>query len=148
MEQFNAYAQWLHSIIDPDKILLSIRDAARAGNVTDAQVRYWIKSGYLKTVKADNGAIKLPFTQIGSIRMIKSFLDEGYTLSGAAQKTEENKDINRSIHHLLSAGIQNIEHHDDKTVFDLGPLEDEPEKHVFGVETPEKVTYIIKEVSN
>ncbi|KRN81031.1 MerR family transcriptional regulator [Ligilactobacillus acidipiscis] len=144
MDKLQNFSDWLHDIIKPDNILLSIRDAARASNVTDAQVRYWIKNGYLRTVKADNGAIKLPYNQIASIRMIKFFLDDGYTLSGAAKKTQENKDIARSIRHLVFSSIHNIEKHGNKTIFDLGPIDEDPEKHIFGIETPEKITYVIK----
>lgn len=144
MDKLQNFSDWLHDIIKPDNILLSIRDAARASNVTDAQVRYWIKNGYLRTVKADNGAIKLPYNQIASIRMIKFFLDNGYTLSGAAKKTQENKDIARSIRHLVFSSIHNIGKQGNKTIFDLGPIDKDPEKHIFGIETPEKITYIIK----
>lgn len=144
MDKLQNFSDWLHDIIKPDNILLSIRDAARASNVTDAQVRYWIKNGYLRTVKADNGAIKLPYNQIASIRMIKFFLDDGYTLSGAAKKTQENKDIARSIRHLVFSSIHNIEKQGNKTIFDLGPIDEDPEKHIFGIETPEKITYVIK----
>lgn len=144
MDKLQDFSDWMHDIIKPDNILLSIRDAARASNVTDAQVRYWIKNGYLRTVKADNGAIKLPYNQIASIRMIKFFLDNGYTLSGAAKKTQENKDIVRSIRHLVFSSIHNIGKQGNKTIFDLGPIDKDPEKHIFGIETPEKITYIIK----
>ncbi|WP_405076233.1 MerR family transcriptional regulator [Ligilactobacillus acidipiscis] len=144
MDKLQDFSDWMHDIIKPDNILLSIRDAARASNVTDAQVRYWIKNGYLRTVKADNGAIKLPYNQIASIRMIKFFLDNGYTLSGAAKKTQENKDIARSIRHLVFSSIHNIGKQGNKTIFDLGPIDKDPEKHIFGIETPEKITYIIK----
>lgn len=143
MDKLQDFSDWMHDIIKPDNILLSIRDAARASNVTDAQVRYWIKNGYLRTVKADNGAIKLPYNQIASIRMIKFFLDNGYTLSGAAKKTQENKDIIRSIRHLVFSSIHNIGKQGNKTIFDLGPIDKDPEKHIFGIETPEKITYII-----
>lgn len=144
MDKLQDFSDWMHDIIKPDNILLSIRDAARASNVTDAQVRYWIKNGYLRAVKADNGAIKLPYNQIASIRMIKFFLDNGYTLSGAAKKTQENKDIARSIRHLVFSSIHNIGKQGNKTIFDLGPIDKDPEKHIFGIETPEKITYIIK----
>lgn len=144
MDESQNLPDCLYDIIKPDNILVSIRDAARACDVTDTQVRYWIKNDYLKTVKADNGAIKLPYDQITSIRMIKFFLDNGYTLNGAAKRTQENKDIGRSIRHLFFSSIQNVEHQDDKTIFDLGPIEGDPTKHVFGVETPEKITYVIK----
>lgn len=144
MDKLQDFSDWMHDIIKPDNILLSIRDAARASNVTDAQVRYWIKNGYLRAVKADNGAIKLPYNQIASIRMIKFFLDNGYTLSGAAKKTQENKDIVRSIRHLVFSSIHNIGKQGNKTIFDLGPIDKDPEKHIFGIETPEKITYIIK----
>lgn len=144
MDKLQDFSDWMHDIIKPDNILLSIRDAARASNVTDAQVRYWIKNGYLRAVKADNGAIKLPYNQIASIRMIKFFLDNGYTLSGAAKKIQENKDIARSIRHLVFSSIHNIGKQGNKTIFDLGPIDKDPEKHIFGIETPEKITYIIK----
>ncbi|GKS81278.1 hypothetical protein LPAF129_09640 [Ligilactobacillus pabuli] len=144
MDTPKGYAAWLQQIMQPDNILMSIRDAARASNVTDTQVRYWVKSGYLKTVKADNGAIKLPYDQIVIIRMIKTFLDEGYTLNGAVKKTQETKDLGRSIHHLVFSSFHNIERQGDETIFDLGPLEGEPDKHIFAIETPEKITYVVK----
>src|SRR5699024_1422783 len=131
-------------IMQGDNVLVSVKDAARASDVTDTEVRYWVKGGYLKTVKADNGAIKLPYDQIVIIRMIKTFLDEGYTLNGAVKKTQETKDLGRSIHHLVFSSLHNIERQGDETIFDLGPLEGEPDKHIFAIETPEKITYVVK----
>lgn len=134
----------IHRIIKPDNILVSIRDAARASAVTDTQVRYWIKNGYLQTVKAENGAIKLPYNQIAAIRLIKAFLDEGYVLSAAAQKAQEKRQLARSLRHMFIESIHGIEQTSDQTIIDLGPLANDPTLHVYGIETPSEIKFITK----
>ncbi|MDF7672771.1 MerR family transcriptional regulator [Lactobacillus sp. ESL0701] len=139
------YAEWLNQIIKPDKIYLSIRDAARASDVSDTQVRYWIKMGYLKTTKAENGAIKLPFNQIAKIRMIKFFLNEGYTLPAAAKKMTEYQKNVHSLLHLFLGSIHDIKQENDQTIFDLGPLATNPKQHIYGIESQEDIKFVLKE---
>ncbi|GBG93604.1 MerR family transcriptional regulator [Ligilactobacillus salitolerans] len=144
MEEISKYGKRLHEIIRPDKILLSIRDAARASEVTDTQVRYWIKSGYLSTVKADNGAIKLGIGQIPLIRIIKAFMDEGYTLPAAAEKAQASREIVHSLSKLLLSRLGNIEKTEDGTIFDFGPLDEDPTQHVYGVDAGDQVKFIVQ----
>ncbi|UQS82195.1 MerR family transcriptional regulator [Bombilactobacillus folatiphilus] len=145
MTQINNYMQWLHDIIRPDNLYLSIRDTARACQITDTQVRYWIKNGYLKTVKAENGAVKLPYKQIIHARMIKKFLDDGFTLHAAVKKAQDKISLARSLQTMLLDSMQNITVDNDQVIFDFGPLAEDEKRHVYGIEQQGKIHFTVQE---
>ncbi len=133
----------LREFMTADNVMLSFRDAARAGKVTTAQLRYWVKSGYLHTVAAENGTPKLPYDQLIDIRMIKHYLDEGFTLAVATKKAGEEKALANSLRQLFIDGIQGVSHQGETTVFDLGPLADDPTHHVYCLERAGKLSYTL-----
>lgn len=144
MAQINDYVQWFHNIIRPDNLYLSIRDTARACQVTDTQIRYWIKNGYLKTVKTENGAVKLPYKQVIHARMIKKFLDDGYTLHAAVNKMRDNLSIARSVQHILLDSIQNISIKNDDIILDFGPLAEDHSQHVYCIDNHQQTKFTIQ----
>lgn len=75
-----------------NKIQLSIGDLSDGIGVSQRQLRYWEEKGYIKPI-ADNkkGVRRYSFFMVGRCAQIKEFLDEGYTLTKAYEKTIEDE---------------------------------------------------------
>ncbi len=72
------------------KINYSIGDTAQMSGATQKQIRNWEAKGYIPTadrvVSGDRAYRRFSLKQLEMISRIKDFLDEGYTLSAAAEK--------------------------------------------------------------
>ncbi|WEV38712.1 MerR family transcriptional regulator [Lactobacillus sp. ESL0785] len=134
---------FLGDTIKSDNVYLGISDVARACKVNARQIRYWIKMGYIDTVNVENGAIKLPYSELIHARLIKHFLDEGYTLSAAAKKMKENIGLARAYRKILTEGVKKVSTDKNKTIFDFGSLKENPDKHVYGVETENGIEFTL-----
>ena len=68
----------------------SIGDTAQMSCATQKQIRNWEAKGYIPTadrvVSGDRAYRRFSLKQLEMISRIKDFLDEGYTLSAAAEK--------------------------------------------------------------
>ena len=74
----------------PTKNTFSIGDTAKKTGATQKQIRFWEAKGYIseagRVVSGDRAYRRFTPDQVETIRQIKEFLDEGFTLSAAAQK--------------------------------------------------------------
>ena len=72
------------------KINFSIGDTAKMTGATQKQIRNWEAKGYIPTadrvVSGDRAYRRFSLKQVEMITRIKDFLEEGYTLSAAAEK--------------------------------------------------------------
>ena len=73
-------------------INFSIGDTAKMSGATQKQIRNWEAKGYIPTadrvVSGDRAYRRFSLKQVEMITRIKDFLDEGYTLSAAAEKAK------------------------------------------------------------
>jgi DNA-binding transcriptional MerR regulator len=76
------------------KTTYSIGDTAKKSCATKKQIRSWEAKGYFPTaervVSGDRAYRRFSLKQVEMITRIKDFLDEGYTLSAAAEKAKTN----------------------------------------------------------
>lgn len=74
----------------PTKNTFSIGDTARMTGATQKQIRHWEAKGYIseagRVVSGDRAYRRFTPKQVETIRQIKDFMDEGFTLSAAAKK--------------------------------------------------------------
>ena len=72
------------------KINYSIGDTSRKSKASKKQIRNWEAKGYIPTadrvVSGDRAYRRFSLKQVEMITRIKDFLEEGYTLSAAAEK--------------------------------------------------------------
>lgn len=98
-------------LLESDDLLVGISELSKVTGVSPRQIRYWEQKGYIHSAgeKSGNRQFKLPM--VIKVEIIKHFLDEGYTLTVAVEKTKERQE---NVHHaklLLRdtfKGIQNI----------------------------------------
>ena len=83
----------------PKKNTFSIGDTAKMTGATQKQIRNWEANGYIpladRVVCGERAYRRFTQAQVETIRKIKDYLDEGYTLVAAAQKATGIKLINK-----------------------------------------------------
>ena len=86
-------------MIQPKKNTFSIGDTAKMTGATQKQIRNWEANGYIpladRVVCGERAYRRFTQSQVETIRKIKDYLDEGYTLVAAAQKATGIKFINK-----------------------------------------------------
>ena len=74
----------------PKKNTFSIGDTAKMTGATQKQIRNWEANGYIpladRIVCGERAYRRFKLDQVETIRKIKDYLDEGFTLLAAAQK--------------------------------------------------------------
>jgi DNA-binding transcriptional MerR regulator len=74
------------------KTTYSIGDTAKLTGATKKQIRNWEAKGYIPTadrvLSGDRGYRRFTPNQVELISSIKNYLNEGYTLSAAAEKAK------------------------------------------------------------
>jgi len=83
----------------PKKNTFSIGDTAKMTGATQKQIRNWEANGYIpladRVVCGERAYRRFTEGQVETIRRIKEFLDEGFTLLAAAQKATGVKISNK-----------------------------------------------------
>ena len=86
----------------PKKNTFSIGDTAKMTGATQKQIRNWEANGYIqladRVVCGERAYRRFTLGQVETIRKIKDYLDEGFTLVAAAQKATGIKFINKGDH--------------------------------------------------
>ena len=86
-------------MIQPKKNSFSIGDTAKLTGATQKQIRNWEANGYIpladRVVCGERAYRRFTEGQVETIRRIKEFLDEGFTLLAAAQKATGVKISNK-----------------------------------------------------
>lgn len=121
-----------------DEMILGIGDVARVTGVSPSQLRYWERKGYVHSAEVTGGGNrKFSYKTVIEIRQIKTFLDEGYTLSSAVQRAQKRSvyaEVLRSFFEerfmALTAGEQ--------TTIDLGVFDPEPTKRLIAYRQEEQ----------
>ena len=77
-------------MIQPKKNTFSIGDTAKMTGATQKQIRNWEANGYIpiadRVVCGKRAYRRFTLKEVETIRKIKDYLNEGFTLSAAAQK--------------------------------------------------------------
>lgn len=113
-----------------DDLQLGIGDVAEATGVSQSQLRYWERKGYIQSLETTNrGNHKFTYKTVMQVKQIQLFMDDGYTLSSAvarARKRGAYMDLLRSFFEQRFEGMTA----EDGAKIDLGPFDPEPTKHL------------------
>ncbi|WP_295730974.1 MerR family transcriptional regulator [uncultured Limosilactobacillus sp.] len=124
-------AKELHQTFFNDKLQITLSELSEACGVSPSQIRYWEKKGYIQsTQNKKNQSHKYTFKALSVVMGIKYYLDQGYTLSTAFTKQQQQRNIIRCVKSFAVNRIQDIKLNGQLVEIDLGPLKDEPLKHV------------------
>lgn len=124
----------LHVIKD---FQVGIGDLSDMVGVSTRQLRYWEKKGYIESIGNDNGVPrKFSLETCYRVAAIRSFLDEGYTLAKAVEKSEFLKTKISLIRKFEHETITDVKISDVEKLWgqiDYGYLDAEQTKKVVGV---------------
>ncbi|KRK11860.1 MerR family transcriptional regulator [Lacticaseibacillus zeae DSM 20178 = KCTC 3804] len=115
-------------------ISLGIGETSRVTGATPTQIRYWEKKHLIQSHRHEaNGNKRYSLSNIALIVMIKTMLDEGYTLAKASEEIEKSHQKADMLHVLMSTRLQGIQYDDHQTFLNFGPLENDPSFDVIAV---------------
>lgn len=84
-------------LLENDTLLVGISELSEMSGVSPRQLRYWEEKNFIKSVsKDDHSARKYRLPTVIKVELIKNYLDEGFKLSKAVEKSEEK--IKRILH--------------------------------------------------
>ncbi|KRM13405.1 MerR family transcriptional regulator [Paucilactobacillus suebicus] len=130
----NNLPEELHSLFSKHELQLGIGDLSRVTGVTQSKIRYWEQKGYIHAVKNDEGQNhKYSLPMIGKTRLIKHFLDEGFTLQAAVDKAEEHRETMDMVQKVLTDRFLSFIKFEGHDAINMGPLKNDPDKSVIAV---------------
>ena len=153
--QTNIYVDRFKDILKNEHFLLGIGEISKATGVSQRQLRYWEERGYIKpeettddSNKCDRRHRKYSHFTFLKVSMIQSFINDGYTLSAAVQKTNEHSLLGKAVKQFLKERILDVKVIQDGYELDLGALEDMPDKHVYAlIRKNAKTKLILKDLA-
>lgn len=122
MNSSNQHANTIKKIIDSESMLLSIGDVANAIDVSTRQLRYWEKKGYIKSKVSKSGQRKYTYFTLLQAGDIAGYINEGFTLASAAEKTASNARIMKRLRLFLQSRFDSGYDIDGGYEIDLGPI--------------------------
>lgn len=122
-----------------DDIQIGIGDMSKSTGVSSRQLRYWEEKGYIKSINEGYGnKRKFTINEYYHIRLIKHFLDEGYTLNASIEKAEERRQQLLVLRRFGVEIIKDVEVTDKDKHYgkiDLGKVCNDENKHAYGIVT-------------
>lgn len=97
----------LHQLFE--NLEIGIGGVSSSLGVSQRQLRYWEKKGYIKPVNDQSGVRHYSLATVYLIAFIKDRLDEGYTLEAAVEKSAEIRLKSKIGRHLLHNSFDDIE---------------------------------------
>lgn len=118
----------------PDHMFFGISETSEMTEVSPRQLRYWEKRGYIAALpKKDGEARKYSLKTVIAISGIKHLTDDGYTLQAAVSKVSEITHEADMVKTFIFQRYQGMTILDGQQVLDLGPLDDAPKQHAYGL---------------
>ncbi|MBF8807331.1 MAG: MerR family transcriptional regulator [Enterococcus lacertideformus] len=122
----------LKHLLENDHLLVGISELSEIVGVSPRQLRYWEQKEFIRSVAADmNCPRKYQLPTVIKVEIIKKYLDEGYTLTKAAEKAENRLKKMKHVRKVFSKVIKDIELIDERyTILLIGDFKEieEPSK--------------------
>ncbi|MFV0560484.1 MAG: MerR family transcriptional regulator [Enterococcus sp.] len=110
MENFMENLKNIREILKKDYSYISISTLSEVSGVSTRQLRYWEQKGFITThTKSENSHRQYSMSMAGKVILIKGFLDEGFTLTKAAEKAAEQMYLYDSTNSMLSNLVDQFE---------------------------------------
>ncbi|MFC6207816.1 MerR family transcriptional regulator [Levilactobacillus tongjiangensis] len=112
-----------------EKLSFGIGDVAAATGVSQSQLRYWESKGYIQS-EVINGSKNRKFTYktLINVQQIKTSLDDGFTLAGAAKQMQTRADYFDTLRSFFESRFEGMAVTDERTEINLGAFDPEPGK--------------------
>ncbi|WP_461215735.1 MerR family transcriptional regulator [Lacticaseibacillus sp. GG6-2] len=122
-------------------ISVGIGEASRITGATVTQIRYWEKKHLVHSFRREDGGNKrFNFPNLASIILVKSLIDEGYTLSKAAEVVTSHRHQADRLKVIANALID-VDDTTTDSVFNFGQLANDPDYDVIARVDDEKAVF-------
>ncbi|QCZ47873.1 transcriptional regulator [Levilactobacillus brevis] len=114
-----------------DSLVLGIGDVAAATGVSQSQLRYWERKGYIQSQAVSDGRNrKFTYKTLIQVQQIKFFLDDGYTLVGAVKQAKRRRDYFDKLQDFFTSRFEHLELADGAGEIDLGVFDPQPNQRL------------------
>ncbi|KRK36149.1 transcriptional regulator [Levilactobacillus parabrevis ATCC 53295] len=109
-------------------IVLGIGDVAEATGVSQSQLRYWERKGYIHSQEVGDGKNrKFSYKTLIQVQQIKTLLDQGLTLVAAVKQAKRRKDLFDALRSFVDGRFSHVSMADDGDVqINLGQFDPDP----------------------
>ncbi|CUS25640.1 hypothetical protein FC70_GL000965 [Paucilactobacillus oligofermentans DSM 15707 = LMG 22743] len=136
----------IREIYNTQKFQFKIGEISEMADVSTRQLRYWEKQGYLKSNErtGEQNARVFSFRMYVKSRLIKKFLDDGFTLSKANEKSTIIIEEMEWIHKFATQSHFNLTEVDGQKAVCIGSLNDDESQKIYGFIDDDGVHYRTK----
>ncbi|MCZ2493541.1 MerR family transcriptional regulator [Dellaglioa algida] len=128
------YAKRMADIMKNDTFSIGIGEIAETTGLTQSQIRYWEQKGFIKSIKTNkNQNRKYSYHTLSIIRLIKSYLDSGFTLKTAAEKANAHKKMGKMLRQIFTDRFVGVEEIDGLPCINLGFFDKEETQTLYVV---------------
>ncbi|MCI1890589.1 MerR family transcriptional regulator [Schleiferilactobacillus perolens] len=107
-------------------ISMGIGETSRITGATVTQIRYWEKKGFIHPIRHQTGGNKrYSLKTMTKIIIIKSFMDDGYTLAKAGEMIKAHYQDVDTFRTIVTQRLVGLTHDNDITRLNLGPIDND-----------------------
>lgn len=138
----------LPQLVDLKRMQFKIGELSKMTDVSTRQLRYWEKKEFIHSLQRedDNDARVFGFKAYIKVRLIKTYLDEGYTLGAANDKSKSTIMDAKWFHDFVNGAVKGITDIDGKRAVNLGYLDEEHTQILYGFNDERGVHYQVHDV--
>ncbi|WP_225416359.1 MerR family transcriptional regulator [Levilactobacillus lindianensis] len=115
--------------IPMEQIVLGIGDVAKATGVSQSQIRYWERKGYIESQVVEDGKNrKFSYKTLLKVQQIKMHMDDGYTLVAAVKLAQRRGAFLDALRSFFEERFVHIELVDDDIQINMGVFDPDPTK--------------------
>ncbi|MCT0151497.1 MerR family transcriptional regulator [Fructilactobacillus fructivorans] len=123
----------LISSFNMQDFIFRIGEVSKMTGVSPRQLRYWEKKGYVKSTRVEKLASRVfDFSNFVLIKLMKYYLDDGYTLTTAYQKATQFKSRIAFLYSFFKRVDHGCHEVDGKRMADMGYFDDAHTKRLYG----------------
>lgn len=132
-----------------ETLIFGIGDVAEATGVSQSQIRYWERKGYIHSqALADGHNRKFSYETLLTVQQIKAYLDDGYTLVGAVKLAQRRHNYLETLRSFFEDRFEELTIEEDTAEIDLGPFNPTPDQHLFANKVGEHWEFRLGEATN
>lgn len=136
----------LTTVFSFDDFVFRIGELSKMTGVSPRQLRYWEQRGYIKSLDRtdDKRARSYNYAAYVSVKIIKHYLDDGYTLEGAVSQMRSAIKYLTAVRQFIRHSVTSVDFEDGGAVIDLGVFDGGQQKHLYAHTRGTDINYEIR----
>lgn len=135
-------------LINMKGLQFRIGELSKMTDVSARQLRYWEQKGLIEANERphNRGPRVYHFSMYLKVQLIKHYLDEGYTLAKANEKSQSTLDSAKWLHNFVVAAFGETTEIDGKEAIDMGYFDAEHTQRLYGFNDENGVSYKVQDI--